>query len=557
MSPISDSLRLVAGIIAGIFGILATIIATELSKNLGYWLRRMLPGEPKSGEKPRKRSPWLWALLYISIGIFVCFTAFAAAAPSPRDISPSPTAQAFPSAENGETLIIIVPFAGSSENYSVYPERYIRDALQKRITLLNMSGHSIRLEIYPTALTTQREVRQVGESYNATLIIWGEFDDVGGMRAYVEILSSVPKYDSQQSSNLIPFLSLPAEGGEVVKVSRDCVLQGMPDQADYLTMISLGMIDLISGKRNESDDFFTQALEIIPSLGECNENPYQAYYWRGLTRSFQGNFQAALDDLNQAITLESSDRLAIAQRGVVYLAVGRTTDAENDFKNAIKLFHPEEHESLAILYDNLGITLALQGQYEEAEKYLKQANQAIGENGDKLVRALNLEHLGSLYQLMGQSDTAYEYHNQALSICREIQSNPCEAITLGNIGLIFKVRGDLDAALVFVEQALKLANNSQFILGQATELVQLGDIYLKRGELETARTNFESALDISEKSGLLYNQTQAYIGLAMVENQLGNTDMVLMNLQSALYILEDIGSPDANLVRQKIQEIKP
>ncbi|GEM_PF-7111621 len=552
MPPISDTFRLSIWIITGIAGAIVATLSVYLEENIRLGVRKLFR-QDLGGRRPSRKPRYVWIIYFTAILLSIAGTSLASTAPSISDISP----QAFPPAENGETLIVIVPFAGSSENFSVYPERYIRDALQESIARLNMSGYLTRLEIYPTVINTERDVRQVGESYKATLMVWGEFDDVGGIRVYIEILSGVPKRDSQLSSDLIPFLSLPTEGGEVLNVSRDCVLQGIPKQANYLTMISLGMINLVNGNRDQANDFFTKAIEAIPIIGECQENPHQAYYWRGFTRSLGGDFQTAVEDLNQAITLEPNDRLAIAQRGAVYLAIGRASDAEKDFRNAINLFDLEEHESLAVLYDNLGVSLALQGQYQDAEKYLKQTNQLMGEDGDKLVRALNLEHLGSLYQLMGQLDTAYEYQNQAVTLCQEIQSIQCEAVALGNIGIIFKIKGDLDTAIGFIEKALKLSRDNQFVLGQAINLVQLGDIYLKQGELEDARVNFEDALDISEQSGLLYNQAQAYIGLAMIENQLGNSDMVMMNLQVALQILESIGSPEAILVRQKIQEIKP
>lgn len=89
MPPLSDNTRLIIGIIAAASGLVAAALTNDLGKNIGYFLRKFIPGEPKQGEKPRQRSPILWLLLIVSSLVFVVGGAIAAVAPEPPQAIPS------------------------------------------------------------------------------------------------------------------------------------------------------------------------------------------------------------------------------------------------------------------------------------------------------------------------------------------------------------------------------------------------------------------------------------------------------------------------------------
>src|SRR3990172_7381306 len=200
-------------------------------------------------------SPWGAAVLALGLVL-------AATIPNlPSLLSLLPTPPAFEPAREDETLIVVAAFAGRLSDLEVYPERYIRDALRERVERLNLTGQTARLEMWTTPVATQHEARALGESYRATLVVWGEFDDVGGVRTFVEIMRDVPQPDVQQSGDRLPLATLPSEQSRVGDVSRECLLDGLPRQADYLATLSLGLIRLIRFEREQAEFYFTQAIE--------------------------------------------------------------------------------------------------------------------------------------------------------------------------------------------------------------------------------------------------------------------------------------------------------
>ncbi|HKZ86582.1 MAG TPA: hypothetical protein VJ793_23370 [Anaerolineae bacterium] len=68
---------------------------------------------------------------------------------------------------------------------------------------------------------------------------------------------------------------------------------------------------------------------------------------------------------------------------------------------------------------------------------------------------------------------------------------------------------------------------------------------------------FDQSLAISSQAGSLYGQAQAKIGIGLVENRRGNVAAAVVAWQDALRGLETIGSPDAQVVRQTLQQAQP
>jgi len=498
-----------------------------------------------------------WGLAVLAVGLILAFVLAAGIFNIPTLLGLLPTPMAFEPARADETLVIIAPFAGSLSDFKIFPERYIRDALRERVDRLNMAGTPARLEMWTAPLATQREARAVGEAYSATLVIWGEFDDVGGIRTFVEIMHEVPQPDIEQSGNWLPLVMLPSEQAEISHVSRDCLVEGVPRQADYLATLSLGMIQLIHQRRDQAEELFTRAIESVQSKGDCQQDAHQAYYWRGLVRGLQEHFPEALDDLNQALRLNPEFKLALAQRGIVHLAIGRADAAQADFEAALALTYPEDQANRAALLGNIGLALELQGELDQALEHYQQSWQINQESDDMIAQALDLGHFGSLYQRKGQLEVALNYHTQALTLCQQTNFRQGEAVALGNIGLIYYQQQDYDNALRFYQEALTIDEAIKYSLGQARQLIRIGLVYLKQQEPETALQFFNQSLALYETAGSLYGQAQAQIGIGLAENQRGNTTVALSRLQEALRLLETIGSPDAEVVHRAIEQVQP
>jgi tetratricopeptide (TPR) repeat protein len=475
-------------------------------------------------------------------------------------LCPKPTPTLFPPASENEILIIIASFSGELKNAEIFPERYVRDYLSERIERLKLSGHSARLEIWTEPIKTQREARELGQIYNATLVIWGEFDDIGGLRTFVEIMKEVPQRDIQQSGNLLPLFAISSgekQDNEVSKISRDCLLKGAPEQADYLATVSLGIVHLIQGEQNLAEEFFTQSIDVVHSDGHCQESIYQAYYWQGVTHSFQEYYLEALEDLNKALELDSEFRPALFQRGLVRLAIGDGKAAQSDFEVALKLTYPEDRVSLAALYGNIGVALEMQGEFDQALGYYEKSWFIHKDIDNKKAQVLNLTQLGSLHYHQKNYDAALDHYLRALDLCRSERFRQEESIVLGNIGLVWKKKGTFEKSLALFEESLAISQDIEYNSGQGRQLIRIGAVYLQRGKAEKALQAFNQAFEIYENIGSVVGQANAKVGIGGVEYKCDNKEKALLVWQEALQLYESVNSPESARVRELIEATQP
>jgi tetratricopeptide (TPR) repeat protein len=515
--------------------------------------RDMLPEDVRSSAQSAYRG----VAAGLVLGILVAIALPKIAEGSCRAIIGTGAQQAFSPAADGETLLIIVPFAGRLNDVSAFPERYARDALAQRVARLRLADRPTRLEMWTTPVVTQREAREIGSSYGATLVVWGEFDDVGGVRTFIEVMRDVPQADIELAGNWLALGTLTAGQTEVGKVTRDCLLKAMPAQADSLATVALGMIEIVDRRPDAAEQLFTQAIDAAPAALECGAEISAAYGWRGFARSLQEHYPAALDDLNQALALHKDNPLTQAQRGIVQLAIGRGDEAKADFQAALAVIDPEDKASRATLLGNIGLTHELRGDLDGALQFYQQADQLTQERGDQFAQALSAGHLGSLFLRKGDLGQSRRYYTQGRDLCRAVGYKQGEAVAIGNLGLVDYRSGDLDAAVERFDEALAINVAIGSPTGQGQQLLRVGAIQIERQQVSSARASFQRALELFEGGGSLAGQGRAYIGLALAEQQQGDAAKATAALQQALTLLEQIGSPDAAQVRQQFQRIQP
>jgi len=89
MPALTSETRLIVLIIAGIAGLLLTLVTFALEPNLRYWVRRLILRPV--GRTPAKKPPILWALFCLLAILTIGASAFAASAPAPS-WPPTPSA---------------------------------------------------------------------------------------------------------------------------------------------------------------------------------------------------------------------------------------------------------------------------------------------------------------------------------------------------------------------------------------------------------------------------------------------------------------------------------
>lgn len=447
----------------------------------------------------------------------------------------------FPPAEDGETLIIVAPFAGAITDLQTFPDRYVLDALTAHVDALNTDTNppAYRLERNPIPIEAQRNARALGEQYAATLVIWGQMDDVGGVRSFVEVMPGAGFTSGRTTGNWVGSELLPWGERAISAELRTCLLEGVPAQTDYLVSLSLGLLALDQTSWDEALFHFNTAITIgeAAEQTECGFNLGHAYYWRGYTHMLLEQMPDALADLTQALALDTGFLPALAQRGSVYLSMGYAAAATADFESAIDLATEESTHIRALLQRNLALAL-LQNQALDAARTALQAAEALEqERDDPVALAQNLLVKGAIEQqsavniLQSDPESAADYLTKASTAYAEAlsglpdsyENDLLRAMLLENQGVVTLLQGDDARATALFDHAREGYAAVGTLNGQASISLRTGTLNLHQGNPQAALDAFDAALAMFEQSGTLIGQANAYAGQALAYNALGQS----------------------------------
>jgi len=211
-------------------------------------------------------------------------------------------------------------------------------------------------------------------------------------------------------------------------------------------------------------DFAQRALESFRQNGD----------WRGLAESYfgvgvadihEGNYEAGLENLEQALKL-IGDRPAAYVLGRTYANMAgacwflkRPQEGIDYLKKAITYYERTDHKTNAADgYNNLGINLILIGQWDRAQEALERAftlATEVDERGAKV--PMILDSLGELHMLRGDLDQAKDYLTRAVALATENGNKWYAGQALRTLGRCYLATEDPSNALEKAKEALNLA----------------------------------------------------------------------------------------------------
>jgi tetratricopeptide (TPR) repeat protein len=203
--------------------------------------------------------------------------------------------------------------------------------------------------------------------------------------------------------------------------------------------------------------------------------------------------------------------------------------------------------SLGRAYNNLG-------EYHKAIEYTEQALQISRENGDQLNESIILSNLGVIYSDLKEYHKAIEHYEQSLKISREISNQLVESKCLGNLGNTYNILGDYSKAIEYIKQSLEISREIGDRISESHNLGNLGNYSDGLGEYRKAIDYYKQSLAISREIG---DRTSEGISLFNIGNtyyRLDEKEKACDFWKEAATIFEAIKSPNANLVRQWIEE---
>jgi tetratricopeptide (TPR) repeat protein len=272
-----------------------------------------------------------------------------------------------PTAQPGEILLVVAPFAGYTVNEQYNVAGRLQEALNDEIANARLISTTIAL--WPEQIPNRAYLEQVLAASNAALLIWGEYDS-GRVRVNLDGISNVTqKRDFPLSSptelittisNTLPreirMLALTALGrllrnqGNVVAAqsafTRALALEPGDSKTRALLNFYLGYLAERGGQMADLDQairYYNTALAENPLLYDARYNLGTVYLNRAYRHAagaaaLRTDLDAAIDELTTVISVRPAYLLAYHNRGVARYERnqgGDLTAALNDFSRVI------------------------------------------------------------------------------------------------------------------------------------------------------------------------------------------------------------------------------
>lgn len=282
-----------------------------------------------------------------------------------------------------------------------------------------------------------------------------------------------------------------------------------PDYYEGITQDSLqasiiintrGMVKAQQGDYEKAIEDYTQALTVNP-------NYVGAYLNRGSAYANLGNYSKAITDFNQALRINPNSAEAYYNRGATRGETGDVQGAIADYTQALRL-----NPNYTYAYVNRGSARSRLRDYKGA---IADCNQALGLDPHDAEVYVNR---GEAYRKMGYYQAAIADYNQALRL------NPNLALAYNNRGIARSNLEDYSGAIADYNKALQLKPN-------------YADAYLNRGATRVDMGDYGGAItDHTQALSINPNDADAYYNRGHARRSLGHFDTASNDFQKAAHL---------------------
>ena len=203
------------------------------------------------------------------------------------------------------------------------------------------------------------------------------------------------------------------------------------------------------------------------------------------------------------------------------------------------------HRLLSIAYMNLC-------RFDEADAHARQALDLYAELGDRTNQARVRLSLGWVLEHLGRLAEALTEAQQALELSRASQDRVGEADALSWVGWYNAQLGEYEQALVFSQQSLDMHREFHDRPHQVNTWSSLGYAHHHLGHHEEAIGCYGRALELWRNVGDRYEEAQTLVRLGDAHHAATNPDAAQSAWQQALSILDELGHPNAEPLRTKL-----
>jgi tetratricopeptide (TPR) repeat protein len=367
------------------------------------------------------------------------------------------------------------------------------------------------LDFQMSGVVSDESARFIGKFLGADMVITGQLTELGGPYRYranainVESATrdSVTRLDVKGDAAMRRMAAALANQKTAVKTSSYGVSEkSAPKTAG--AFLDRGILFASRGDYEMAIEDFTEALTL-------NQNLSAAYLLRGralfasisyvtsagenfssvstrftdvaiITAAQRQAYDRAIADFTEAIKLDPNSSIAYQERGDAYYYKGDNDQAIADYNQAIRL-----SPNVASTYNSRGDTYRAKGDHDRA---IADFTQAIRLDPNV---ASTYNNRGLAYGQKGDHDRAIADYTQAIRL------DPNDAAAYVNRGSTYSDKGDYDRAITDHTQAVRLDPN------YASTYYARGNAYYHKRDYDRAITDYTQAVRLDSNLAVAYN----------------------------------------------------
>ena len=292
---------------------------------------------------------------------------------------------------------------------------------------------------------------------------------------------------------------------------------------------------------------YDKAREQLARILQSDPKNIKALWQMGVIEIRRNNPQAALDPLNQGISLaiqvdnQEQRALLLQAAGVAYRFMNKPDEAMRNYKESMEINRRLGLKRLlAVNLVEIGLVQSSLGKPDEALSSFQQALKIQKEIGIKKEVGDTLIDMATVYQDRAQYDKALQALKESLQIQRDTGDENYLALCLDMIGGIYLARGDSDNAFSYYQQSLQLREKLNVPGDIADSLAGLGAAYQATGQYDQAVSTILKAIDLWRKGGDARGAALGSYQLGLVFQYQGRLGAALSAMQDAAKPLRDL-----------------
>jgi class 3 adenylate cyclase/tetratricopeptide (TPR) repeat protein len=301
------------------------------------------------------------------------------------------------------------------------------------------------------------------------------------------------------------------------------------DERAWETRDALGEVYATIGRYDEA---LAQHTAILDTPGVSADVARRAHRKRGNLLEKQGQYDAALEELDRAMTIARSGATGISplavslisadiglvrqRRGEYDLAIAACEEGLAAVQDDPSSFDDEMIE--ARLHSTLGATYGMRGDYPRARYHFEHSLQLRTEVDDLPGMVASNNNLGYLWQLQSEYEQAIEHYQIAEELAKKINLRYALAFAAGNAAYALISLGEYDKAEIRCYETLALVRemNTQHDIAQTHNT--LGIIFYHKGDYDRALAAYDEALQLNRALGSTYQEANTLMHIALTLN---------------------------------------